>query len=65
MIAWIPLVGWLLAAGVKIVVWIFAFLTALLLTILTVSIAWIYYRPLYGIMLMGVVALGVGLMFVF
>ena len=63
-IQWIPLVGWLIAHGVSIVVWIFSFIFSITFTSLTIGLAWLFYRPKYGIILLAVVAVGVILMFV-
>ena len=53
---WIPLVGWLFASGVSLVALIIAFVFSLIFTFLTIAIAWLYYRPLYGILM--IVAIG-------
>ncbi|CDW88063.1 transmembrane protein 43 [Stylonychia lemnae] len=60
-LSWIPLVGYLMAGGFKFIVAIFAFVVSVTLTSLTISLAWLYYRPLYGLCLLGVVAIGVSL----
>jgi hypothetical protein len=49
----VPLFGSMLGAGV----FVFALLMSLGLTLLTISVAWIFYRPLIGIPL-AVVAVG-------
>ena len=63
LIAWIPLVGGLVAAGVSFVVWIFAFLAATILTAAVVGLAWLYYRPLYGLLMLAIVGAGVAVLF--
>ncbi len=62
-INWIPFVGWLIATGVSLIVWIFALVFSVTFSCLTIGLAWLYYRPLYGIILLSVVALGLGTMF--
>ena len=61
--AWIPLVGYMLAHGVSFVVMIFALILSATLTMLTIAVAWVYYRPLFGILLLTGVAIGVGILF--
>ena len=63
LVAWIPLVGFLIAHGVSLVVWIFAFVLAATTSLLTIALAWLYYRPLYGALLLTAVGAGVALMF--
>lgn len=62
-VSWIPLIGWLMAHGIALVVWIFAFIAALTFSSLTIGLAWLYYRPLYGVLLLLPVAVGLGLIF--
>ena len=62
-LSWIPLVGFLMANGVSFIVAIFALVLSGTLTALTIGLAWIYYRPLYGAILLGLVGVGVGIMF--
>ena len=52
LLKWIPLVGWLFAKVLSFVVYIFAFVVSVAGTLLTISIAWIWYRPLYGLCLL-------------
>jgi hypothetical protein len=59
LVSWIPLVGSLLGMGIAIAVGIFALVLAVILTSLTIAIAWLYYRPLFGACLLGVVAVGI------
>lgn len=44
----VPLVGTMLGAGLG----VFAFLLSAVLTVITIAIAWIFYRPLLGIILL-------------
>ena len=55
LLAWIPLVGWLLAAIIKFAAVIFAIIWGSLLHLIVMCVAWIVYRPLIGaIMLVGI-----------
>ena len=60
--AWIPFVGWLLAGFIKIVAYVVAFLWGSMVHILVLAVAWIFYRPLYGILLLSVVVGGIVLL---
>ena len=62
-LAWIPLVGYLLSTGVSIVVIVFALVLSATLSLLTIALAWLYYRPLFGLLLLTGVAAGVAIMF--
>ena len=62
-INWIPFIGWLVANGVSLIVWIFALVFSVTFTSLTIGLAWLYYRPLYGIILLSIVGVGIGIMF--
>ena len=59
----IPLVGWLLSGIVAIAAAIFAFVVGLTLSVLTIAIAWVFFRPLIGIPLL--LAVGVSCYFIF
>ncbi len=55
LLAWIPLVGWLLAAIIKFAAVIFAVIWGSLMHLVVMCVAWIVYRPLIGtIMLVGI-----------
>lgn len=60
---WIPLVGWLLGGVVSIAAFVFALIVGLVISMLVIAIAWVFYRPLIGITLL--VAVGVGVYFIF
>ncbi|KAM3134333.1 Transmembrane protein 43 [Paramecium bursaria] len=55
LVSWIPFLGNFLASITTIIFWIVGFAVATPVAILTISVAWLYYRPKIGIML---VALG-------
>ena len=61
----IPLVGWLLSGIVAIAAAVFAFVVGLTLSILTIAIAWVFFRPLYGISLLVLVCISVYFAFFF
>ena len=63
LLSWIPLVGKLLAAVLSFAVAIFALIWASTLHFAILCAAWIFYRPLYGILLGACVGLGVYVMF--
>lgn len=49
---WIPLVGWLLVGGiVTLAAAIFAAVIGSVLSILIIAIAWVFYKPIIGIMM--------------
>ena len=55
LLKWIPLVGWLLAHLAMFVVWVFAFVVSVALSLTTIALAWLWYRPLFGLALLAVV----------
>jgi hypothetical protein len=57
----IPFLGGLMSAGVA----IFAALIAFCLSLITIAIGWIFYRPLLGFSLLAVAGLGIGLVIFF
>jgi len=52
----IPFVGWLLSGIVAVAAVIFAIVVGATLAILTIAIAWVFFRPLIGIPLLLIVA---------
>lgn len=63
LIKWIPLIGWGLTHIASFIVWLFSFVFSVTFTALTIGLAWLYYRPLYGVVMLSIVACGIGLMF--
>jgi Transmembrane protein 43 len=61
LVSMIPLVGTLLSIGLSIACWIFALVLAIVLFCLTVGLAWLYYRPIFGVCMLVVVAAGIAL----
>lgn len=63
LLKWIPLVGWLLGGILQVAVAIWAFLFGSLVFLITLAVAWIFFRPLFAIALIAVVVVIVILMF--
>jgi hypothetical protein len=63
LLKWIPLVGYLLGHIASFVVGIFTFVFSSTFSLLTIALAWVYYRPLFGCLLLLGVFCGIGLMF--
>ena len=59
----IPFVGWLLSGIVAIAAIIFAITVGLTLSVLTIAIAWVFFRPLIGIPLL--ILVGISIYFAF
>jgi hypothetical protein len=56
----IPFLGGIFAGGISILIGIFAFLVALVLSLITIAIAWLFYRPLLAVgLLAGAAVVGV------
>ena len=55
----IPLVGWLMSWIVALAAVIFAVVVGLTLSVLTIAIAWVFFRPLIGIPLLLIVGVSV------
>ena len=64
-LSWIPLVGSLLGFAVSAAAFIFALVVGLVLSCLVIAIAWVFYRPLIGVSMLVLVAIGVYFIFVF
>jgi len=61
LLSWIPLVGHLLGAIFMFAAVVFALLWANTLHFLIMGISWVVYRPLYGIMMLSLVGLGIAI----
>ena len=59
----IPFVGWLLSWIVAIAAVIFAIVVGLTLSVLTIAVAWVFFRPLIGIPLL--IAVGASIYLIF
>ena len=51
LVSWIPFLGGFLAYGIWIVIALSSFLAAIILSIFTIALAWLYYRPLAALSL--------------
>ena len=65
LLKWIPLVGWLLGGIVSLAAFLFALVVGSVLAILVIAIAWVFYRPLYGVLMLTLVGIGVYFIFFF
>lgn len=65
LLAWIPLIGGLLKSVVGLAVAIATFVVAITSSLLVVSIAWIFYRPMIGVPLLVAVGGGIFALFYF
>ena len=59
----IPFVGWLLSGVVAVAAIIFAVVVGLTLSLLTIAIAWLVFRPLIGVSLLALVGISTYLIF--
>jgi hypothetical protein len=48
----IPFLGYLLSHGFSAIIMVFAFLASVILTFLTISLAWLYYRPVLSLLML-------------
>jgi len=53
LLAWIPLLGWLLSSVLAVAVVIFALIWASLLHFIILGASWLVYRPLFGALFLG------------
>ena len=63
LLAWIPLVGTLLASVLGAAAFLFALIWATALHFLVMGLAWLFYRPVYGILLLTVFGVLFGMIF--
>ena len=62
---WIPLVGWLLGGVVAFAAAVFALVVGVVISCLVIALAWVFYRPLYGVLLLALMGIGVYFIFFF
>jgi hypothetical protein len=62
LVSMIPLIGNLLAVGISIAIWVGAFIVGVTLSALTIGLAWLYYRPIFGIFMLFLTAGGIMLL---
>ena len=60
---WIPFVGWLLGGVVAFAAIIFSLIVGTVISCLVIALAWVFYRPLIGVLLL--VLMGIGIYFIF
>ena len=48
----IPFLGYLLSHGFSAIIMVFAFLASVILTFLTISLAWLNYRPVLSLLML-------------
>lgn len=65
LLKWIPLVGWLLGGVVSLAAFLFALVVGSVLATFVIAIAWIFYRPLLGLLMFTLVGIGVYFIFFF
>ncbi|TNV79109.1 hypothetical protein FGO68_gene10230 [Halteria grandinella] len=51
LVSWIPLVGYLLAHGFSFIAGILSLILSVVFSVLTIGLAWLFYRPLLGLLL--------------
>lgn len=65
LLQWIPLVGWLLGGVVAFAAFVFALIVGTVISCLVIAIAWVFYRPLIGVLMLTLVGIGVYFIFFF
>jgi hypothetical protein len=60
---WIPLVGWLLASIASLAAFLIALVFATIFASLTIAFAWLYYRPLFGLLFLAIGSFGIYIAF--
>lgn len=63
LLKWIPLIGWLLGNILAVAVAIWAFLFGSIVFLITLAVAWIFFRPLFALALIGIIVVIIVLMF--
>ena len=61
----IPFVGWLLSAFASIAAFIWSFFVGLNTAVFIIAVAWVFYRPIFGICMLLIFAAGIFLAFFF
>ena len=65
LLAWIPFVGYLLGGVMTFAAFIFALVVGTVMACLIIGIAWVVYRPWFGLLMLSVVGTGVYFIFFF
>ena len=63
LLKWIPLVGWLLGGVVAVAAGVTALIVGTATQMLTMAIAWLFYRPMFGVLLLTGVAVLITVIF--
>ena len=64
-LSWIPLVGAILSSVMGFASFIFALVWATMLHLLILGLAWVFYRPVLGIILLSLVGIILGVIFMY
>jgi hypothetical protein len=62
---WIPLVGKFLGYAVALAAFVFALVLGGIVSCLTIAIAWVFFRPVFGICLLTLTGVGIYFLFFF
>ena len=62
LLGWIPLIGYFLATVMSVAAFIVALLWSTIMHFLVLGLAWVYYRPIFGVTMLVLVGLGVGML---
>ena len=65
LLKWIPLVGWLLGGIVAVAAFVFALVVGTVISCLVIAIAWVFYRPLIGVLMLTLAGIGIYFIFFF
>ena len=65
LLKWIPLVGWLLGGVMAVAAFVFALVVGSVMSCLVIAIAWVFYRPMIGVLFLTLVGIGVYFIFFF
>ena len=63
LLSWIPLVGSLLSAIFSLAALIFALVLGITISTFVFALAWLWFRPLYGVILLTLTGVGLALIF--
>ena len=62
MLAWIPLVGYFLATMFSVAALLIALIWSTIMHFLVLGLAWVYYRPIFGVTMLTLVVVGCGVL---
>lgn len=58
-VSYVPIFGWLLSYSLNWAITVTAFLVSLAAATVTVGLAWLYYRPVYGVVLLSIASVAI------